>query len=205
MASRCRSDPWPPDPIIAPRPARSPRRMSADPQLAAHLDRHGQGHLLRWWGGLDASGRERLVREIRAIDFDRLDDLIRRLVFADEVSAPDPEKVRPVAVSRLPRTDAERVTRRHDAELGETALGNGEVGVVVVAGGQGTRLGFDGPKGTYPIGPVSAATLFQIHCEKILALARRHGRPIPLYVMTSPENHEATARFFAEHANFGLD
>jgi UDP-N-acetylglucosamine/UDP-N-acetylgalactosamine diphosphorylase len=108
-------------------------------------------------------------------------------------------------VSRLPRTDAERVSRRHMAEEGEAMLAGGEVAVVVVAGGQGTRLGFDGPKGTYPIGPVSGATLFQIHCEKIVALGRRHGRPIPLYVMTSPENHEATARFFAEHANFGLE
>ena len=76
---------------------------------------------------------------------------------------------------------------------------------MIVAGGSGTRLGFDGPKGTYPIGPVSAASLFQIHAEKIVALGRRHGRPIPLYVMTSPENHEATARFFAEHDNFGLE
>src|SRR5947209_4320525 len=75
----------------------------------------------------------------------------------------------------------------------------------VVAGGQGTRLGFDGPKGTYPIGPVSAASLFQIHAERVVALGHRHGRPIPLYVMTSPENHEATARYFAEHKGFGLE
>ena len=68
-----------------------------------------------------------------------------------------------------------------------------------------TRLGFDGPKGTYPIGPVSAATLFQIHAEKILALGRRYGHHLPLYVMTSPENHEATARFFEEHDRFGLE
>ncbi len=76
---------------------------------------------------------------------------------------------------------------------------------MLVAGGSGTRLGFDGPKGTYPIGPVSAASLFQIHAEKIVAMGRRHGQPLPLYIMTSPENHAATARFFAEHGDFGLD
>ncbi|MDB5351124.1 MAG: UDP-glucose pyrophosphorylase [Planctomycetota bacterium] len=179
--------------------------MSADPQLAATLDQHGQGHLLRWWNDLDAAGRERLLREIRSIDFERLDDLLKRLVFADETSAPEPSHVRPVAVARLPRTDAERVARRHAAELGAEALAAGQVAVVVVAGGQGTRLGFEGPKGTFPIGPVSAGSLFQIHCEKILALSRRHGKTIPLYVMTSPENHEDTARFFAEHNNFGLE
>ncbi len=107
-------------------------------------------------------------------------------------------------VDRLPRTDGERVARRHVAAIGEKALAAGEVAVVIVAGGSGTRLGFDGPKGTYPIAPVSAASLFQIHAEKVVALSRRHGRMIPLYIMTSPENHEVTARFFEENDNFGL-
>ena len=75
-------------------------------------------------------------------------------------------------------------------------LDAGRVAVVIVAGGQGTRLGFDGPKGTYPIGPVSKASLFQIHAEKIVALSRRHGALVPLYIMTSPENHRATQEFF---------
>ena len=179
--------------------------MSVDPRLADLLRRHNQEPLLRWWPELTPSGREVLAREILAVDFDRLDDLVERLVFADEVAAPNPESVRPVKVSRLPRTDAERVARRHAAEAGEAMLAAGEVAVVVVAGGQGTRLGFDGPKGTYPIGPVSGASLFQIHAEKILALSRRHGRAISLYVMTSPENHGATATYFADHANFGLE
>jgi UDP-N-acetylglucosamine/UDP-N-acetylgalactosamine diphosphorylase len=85
------------------------------------------------------------------------------------------------------------------------ALAAGEVGVILVAGGSGTRLGYEGPKGTFPIGPVSAASLFQIHAEKILALARRHGRTVPLYIMTSPENHEVTQAFFESHGRFGLE
>ena len=92
-----------------------------------------------------------------------------------------------------------------DIAEGEAALRRGEVAVVIVAGGQGTRLGFDGPKGCYPIGPVTDRSLFQIHCEKIAALGVRHGRTPPLYVMTSDENHEPTARFLAEHARFGLE
>ena len=179
--------------------------MRPDPDLAGLLARHGQEHLLRWWADLDGAGRAALAEEVRRVDFDELDRLIAGLVHAEAPPLADPERVRPVAVSRLPRTDSERVARRHAAELGAAMLTAGEVAVVVVAGGQGTRLGFDGPKGTYPIGPVSAASLFQLHCEKVLALGRRHGRPIPLYVMTSPENHAATAAFFAEHDNFGLD
>ncbi|MBX6315049.1 MAG: UTP--glucose-1-phosphate uridylyltransferase [Isosphaeraceae bacterium] len=179
--------------------------MPPDPDLVALLDRHGQGHLLRFWDQLDDAARARLAVECQSIDFDRLDRLIQELVFREAPSAPDPGLVRPVEVRRLPRTDGERIARRHAAELGAAALAQGEVAVVVVAGGQGTRLGFDGPKGTYPIGPVSAASLFQIHSEKILALSRRYGRAIPFYVMTSPDNHEATVAFFQKHDHFGLE
>jgi UDP-N-acetylglucosamine/UDP-N-acetylgalactosamine diphosphorylase len=179
--------------------------MPPDPDLAARLEPHGQAHLLRSWDRLEPARRARLADEIRGIDLDTVDRLVRDLVFEDAPAAPDPSQVQPVAVRRLPHTDGERIAWRHAAELGESMLASGEVGVVLVAGGQGTRLGFDGPKGTYPIGPVSAASLFQIHAEKILALGRRHGRSIPLYVMTSPDNHEATARFFAENGNFGLE
>ena len=87
---------------------------------------------------------------------------------------------------------------------GRQALAAGQVGVILVAGGQGTRLGFDHPKGMFSIGPVSGRTLFQIHIEKILATARRHGVRIPLYLMTSPATHEETLRFLAAHDRFGM-
>ncbi len=176
--------------------------MPPDPSIAARLARHGQEHLLRWWADLDEVARARLADEVAAIDFDQVDGLSRQL--AQDDAAPSPDRVGPVEVDRLPRTDGERVARRHVAAIGEAALAAGEVAVVIVAGGSGTRLGFEGPKGTYPIAPVSACSLFQVHAEKIVALSRRHGRTIPLYVMTSPENHESTARFFAENGNFGL-
>jgi UDP-N-acetylglucosamine/UDP-N-acetylgalactosamine diphosphorylase len=180
--------------------------------MVERLARHGQEHLLRWWDDLGPSDRVRLSAEIEAIDIEQLDALIAGLVrnaghaaagAAATAPAP-PAQVEPIEVFRLPKTDGERVARRRVAELGADALAAGEVGVVIVAGGSGTRLGFDGPKGTYPIGPVSAASLFQIHAEKVVAMGRRHGKPLPLYIMTSPENHEATAQFFAAHDNFGL-
>jgi UDP-N-acetylglucosamine/UDP-N-acetylgalactosamine diphosphorylase len=179
--------------------------MPPESSIVARLKRHGQSHLLQWWNDLDEPARAALLSDIAQVDSERIDDLVSRLVKTDAPHAPDPARVEPVNVERLPRTDGERAARRHIAELGATALAAGEVAAIVVAGGQGTRLAFEGPKGTYPIGPVSAATLFQIHAEKIVALGRRHGRPIPLYVMTSPDNHEATTRFFAEHENFGLE
>jgi UDP-N-acetylglucosamine/UDP-N-acetylgalactosamine diphosphorylase len=179
--------------------------MILDPSLAERLARHGQEHLLRWWGQLDDAARRRLVAEIEALDLNLLDELIQSHIHKESEPGIDLARVRPVTVRRLPRTDGERAARRQATDLGESMLRAGEVGVVVVAGGQGTRLGYDGPKGTYPIGPVAQTTLFQIHAEKVVALGRRYGKALPFYVMTSPENHEATFRFFAQHQNFGLD
>lgn len=178
--------------------------MSTDPALVERLEKHGQAHLLKWCGELDARARARLAREIESIDFDGLNRLIETLVLKDSVTPPPAEAVQPIDVVRLPQTDGERVLRRRVSEIGELALSAGEVGVVLVAGGSGTRLGYEGPKGAFPIGPVSSASLFQIHAEKIVALGRRYGTVIPLYIMTSPENHEATTIYFQANGNFGL-
>ena len=75
---------------------------------------------------------------------------------------------------------------------------------VVLAGGQGTRLGFDGPKGAYPLGPVSGASLFQILAGGMQRLRERAGAPVPWILMTGPENDAATRSYFAERSHFGL-
>jgi UDP-N-acetylglucosamine/UDP-N-acetylgalactosamine diphosphorylase len=178
--------------------------------LVAKLEARGQGHLLRFWPDLDDAGRANLVAEVQALDLDRLGRLVTELLGPAERGDPvaavaaDSTQVRPVDVVRLPQTDADRVQHRQDHERGAAMLAAGEVAVVVVAGGQGTRLGFDGPKGTFPIGPVSNASLFQVHAEKMLALMRRHGRTLPFYVMTSPQNHDETVEFWARNDQFRL-
>jgi UDP-N-acetylglucosamine/UDP-N-acetylgalactosamine diphosphorylase len=179
--------------------------MSPDPILVDRLKKHGQSQLLRWWGELDEEEQGRLASEIRSIDFERLDRLIADLVVTENSAVPPVDRVQPIDVVRLPQTDGERVVRRRAGGMGADALAAGEVGVILVAGGSGTRLGYEGPKGTFPIGPVSSASLFQIHAEKVAALVARYGRPIPLYIMTSPENHEATIAFFESHGRFGLE
>jgi UDP-N-acetylglucosamine/UDP-N-acetylgalactosamine diphosphorylase len=79
------------------------------------------------------------------------------------------------------------------------------VAAFTVAGGQGTRLGYDGPKGTFPVTPLKHKTLFQVFAEKIRAAGNRYGRSIPWFIMTSHANHTATETFFQEHKFFGLD
>jgi UDP-N-acetylglucosamine/UDP-N-acetylgalactosamine diphosphorylase len=87
----------------------------------------------------------------------------------------------------------------------ESLLAAGKLGAVLVAGGQGTRLGFDHPKGMYRVGPVSHRSLFEMHVDQLRAVARRFGTRIPLYLMTSPATHAETVAYFDEHQNFGLD
>ncbi len=77
--------------------------------------------------------------------------------------------------------------------------------MILVAGGQGTRLGFDHPKGMYPIGPLSNRTLFQIHVDRLKAIRAKYIASVPLIVMTSPATDEETREYFSSQQNFGLD
>ncbi|MGE3314303.1 MAG: UTP--glucose-1-phosphate uridylyltransferase [Planctomycetaceae bacterium] len=175
------------------------------------LREHQQEHLLRWIDALGAQELAALSAEIASVDF----PLIRRL-FAEtagsgssareETPADRARRATPPArIIRLPRTPEERADREKAAVVGRDALKAGKVGVVLVAGGQGTRLGFDQPKGMFPIGPVSGATLYQILAEQVLARSRRAQVAIPYFVMTSDATHAETSAFFAEHDYFGLN
>ncbi len=172
-----------------------------DAPLPVLLAACGQEHALRWWPELTPSQRQRLHQQLAGIDLEQL----QRLFHQTEPAATPEQAVRPAPVLRLARTFEDRERDWRARTCGEMALKAGQVAVILVAGGQGTRLGFEGPKGTYPIGPLSGKSLFQIHAEKVLALGRRYDAPLPLYVMTSAENDADTRSFFDEHEWFGLD
>jgi UDP-N-acetylglucosamine/UDP-N-acetylgalactosamine diphosphorylase len=170
-------------------------------RLRPRLEPGGQEHVLRWWPELSPAQREQLASQVEAVDLERL------VAPAPPGAGPgwSADAVRPPRVTRLAASPADRRRDREAAARGEGALRAGQVAVVLVAGGQGTRLGHDGPKGTYRIGPVSGKSLFQVHAEKVLALGRRYGAPLPFYVMTSPDNDAVTRDFFAAQGFFGLD
>jgi UDP-N-acetylglucosamine/UDP-N-acetylgalactosamine diphosphorylase len=164
--------------------------------LRQRLRDHGQEHVLAWWDRLNDPERQELLGQLQAVDV----ELLRRLYARRDESytVPAAERIAPIPVARLDPSD------RETQHIGEEALRRGEVAVLLVAGGQGSRLGFEHPKGMFPIGPVSNKSLFQIHAEKVLALRRRYGKPIPLLVMTSPATQAETEAFFAEHSFFAL-
>ncbi len=165
--------------------------------LLQRLKQHKQEDVLAGWDALSPDDRSRLVGQLSRIDFAQLETLYRK---KDEPAAvlPPREKIAPMPVEPAggDLTSARRA--------GELALARGEVAALVVAGGQGSRLGFDKPKGMYKVGPVSGATLFRVHAEKVLALSRRYGKPVPFLVMTSPATDADTRDDFAANDYFGL-
>lgn len=174
----------------------------AEAAIRSQLERNGQTHVLRFWDRLDDAERTYLLDQIDSIDFALMSRLIDRWIR----TTPPPETFSSIApISVVPKASLDRPDAREAREAGENALRQGRVGLFLVAGGQGTRLGFAGPKGAYPIGPVSGRSLFAFHAEKIRNLQERYACVLPWYIMVSDANAEATEVFFAEHGHFGLD
>jgi UDP-N-acetylglucosamine/UDP-N-acetylgalactosamine diphosphorylase len=171
--------------------------MQVPPDLHHRLREYGQEHVLAWWDRLSISDRQLLVRQLETIDFEELTRLHKQR--DDKAGKVDPSRIAP-----LPETVHDEARLAQLGARGEAAYRAGEVAFLVVAGGQGTRLGFDKAKGLFPVGPISGKNLFQLHAEKVLALARRYGRPLPLLVMTSPATDAETRASFAEHRYYGL-
>ncbi len=170
--------------------------------LLARLRPFKQEHLLAGWGRLNNAQRESLARQLGGINF----ALIQRLHAAQQDRNNYRELAAKAAEPPAFRLDStkNRFSPADARARGQQSLAAGEIGAILVAGGQGTRLGFDHPKGMFAIGPVSGRTLFQIHIEKILATARRYGVRIPLYLMTSPATHRETVAFMAAQDRFGM-
>jgi UDP-N-acetylglucosamine/UDP-N-acetylgalactosamine diphosphorylase len=169
----------------------------APADLAHRLRLHRQEHVLTGWDRLTPAERAALVGQLAGVDLAELDALYKRKNEPHTVLPPR-DRIAPLPV------EAGDAMPPSAVDAGEEALRNGQVAALVVAGGQGSRLGFEKPKGMFPVGPVTNASLFQIHAEKVLALSRKYGKPVPLLVMTSPATHADTEAFFRENRFFGL-
>ncbi len=160
--------------------------------------RNGQEHIFRFWSELTEAQKEAFIRQLERIDWQQMNALIDMALHPRKKIE---KKIEPADVITL----KERATRDSKVlPLGEEALRAGKVGVVLVAGGQGSRLGFPGPKGIFPITPVKNKTLFQLHAEKIKAMSLKYGVVLPWYIMTSRANHQETREFFESHDYFDL-
>jgi len=141
-----------------------------------------------------------LIRDLQAVDWAMLDRQLAALGAA--TGAPVGELTPPELLP--PSSERDRPETRAAAEAGWQALRARRVALATVAGGQASRLGFDGPKGAYPLGPVSGASLFQILAGMVRRLRERTGAPLPWIIQTGPGNDRETREFFARRDHFGL-
>lgn len=173
--------------------------------LAIKLKNYGQEHLLKFVDELDEEDRNQLVTEIEAIDFEELQKLIEKYVKTD-YQARVPEDISPAPYFPIEAENDEQQALYQKAKTrGRELLAQGRIAALTVAGGQGSRLGFDGPKGSYPVTPVKNKTLFCYFAESLIRAGKKFGSPIRWYIMTSTVNDQQTKDFFKENNFFGMD
>lgn len=174
-------------------------------QIEKTLAKYGQQQLIAFRDQLSPEEQNNLADQIEKIDFEHIDELIKTFVLQK------PETKIPADLTPAPffpiMPDNEGLKAYYSVaeNTGRQLIAQGKVACITVAGGQGTRLGFDGPKGTYPIGPVSGKSLFEYFAEGIARNQQKFNARIPWYIMTSSTNNEQTVEFFEQHNYFGLD
>ena len=183
------------------RPGVNPQSVQA---ISRRLEIVGQGHLLRFYDQLSESARRSLLGQIAELDLEGLPRLIEDYVFK-KPAFELPLEIQPAPYyARDHKNPSRKWTPEQYRAVGQKLLRDGRVAAFVVAGGQGSRLGYEGPKGCYPAGAVTDKPLFAIFADAILGAKDRYGVDVPWYVMTSPLNHQSTVEFFEANRFFGL-
>ena len=165
------------------------------------LKEYNQEHILNYLDMLDEEKKNNLKNQIEKLDFEQLKNLY-------EISNRDNDKaIKGVIIEHIPFVDKHKLEKDREEFLtktGEDVIKNNKYAVVTMAGGQGTRLGHDGPKGTFKLNvKPNAKYLFEILAENLLRENKKYNVEIPWYIMTSTENNEKTVSFFEEHNYFG--
>lgn len=159
------------------------------------LMQHGQTHLTRFWDVLSEEERSILVEQIEAVNWGFLDSL-------DHPQEEEQGVIEPIDAMTLDQIAANKA--RYE-EIGLQAIREGKVCALLLAGGQGTRLGLDSPKGTFNIGETKDMYIFQLLMEHTMDVVKQADAWVPFYIMTSDINHDATVAFFEEHDYFGYN
>lgn len=172
--------------------------------LREKLKAVGQEAVLRFYDQLDASGRQRLQRQVEALDLNMIRNLAEEYV-KNRPHLAIPKDIQPVQAYPCHPGEKHRQLYGDAEKRGRELLKAGKVAAFLVAGGQGTRLGYDGPKGEYPVTPIRKKPLFQVFAEQLRANSRDFGKTIPWYIMTSDINDAPTRAYFQKHAYFGCN
>lgn len=164
----------------------------------------GQAQVFRFFDELDADGQAQLLAQAKTIDLNEVDALVAKHVKGAHEGALNLDGLLPAPYIALPSSGGDAARWDAARKAGSAAIEAGRVAAFTVAGGQGTRLGYDGPKGTFPVSPVQGKTLFQVFAEKIARSGERFGVTIPWFILTSQINNDATVAAFEANDYFGL-
>ena len=167
-------------------------------QVKELLKKHSQEHLLTFYEDLTPENKELLLNQILDIDFELMSTLYANTKKEVEIDTDSIEPISYIDKSKLSEEDLNLYYQK-----GIEAIKSGKLAAVTMAGGQGTRLGHNGPKGTFDLGLDNHKSIFEILCDTLILAQNTYGVTIPWYLMTSNENNSATVNFFEEHNYFG--
>ena len=177
--------------------------MSAS-NLQANLKAIGQEQVLRFFDSLSPDGKKKLTDQLQALDLHNLSKLVQTYV-TQKPPLDIPHHFDPVKAYPHQAGPDQKKLYQEAEKRGHELLMRGKVAAFLVAGGQGSRLGYEGPKGEYPVTPIKRKPLFQVFAEQLRAQSRDSGNAIPWFIMTSTTNDAATRAFFKKNNHFGYD
>ena len=165
------------------------------------LKTYNQEHIIKLLNKLEGEKKEELIDQINHIDFHQISELYQNTKKQIEIKDNKIESVSYIDKEKLTKNELDRLN-----ELGEQEIISGHYAVVTMAGGQGTRLGHTGPKGTFKLDVYGKGKyLFEILSENLKEANKKYNTIIPWYIMTSKENNDATEEFLEKHNYFGYD
>ena len=166
-------------------------------EVKSILKKYGQEHLLNHYDELSEEKKKELLEQINNIDFELVNDLYNS---TKQTKTKNDDKIE--AIDYLDKFKLNDEYKYYE-NIGKKAIKEGKLAAVTMAGGQGTRLGHNGPKGTYDIGLDSHKSLFELLCDNLKEEGKKYGVTIPWFIMTSRENNKDTVEFFEKHRYFG--
>lgn len=164
------------------------------------LEKYDQTHVLNSYERLSDDKKEELLNQVLNIDFEKIAELYEKTKTKPTTGNDIIEPISYVDANKLSEDERETYLSK-----GDEIIASGKYAVVMVAGGQGTRLGHNGPKGTFDMGLESHKSLFELFCDKLKTAKDKYGVIVPWYIMTSRENNDDTVNFFKAHDYFGYE
>ena len=165
------------------------------------LKKYNQDHVVKLFDKINNEKQAELAKQVLDIDFHKIVELYENTKKPIDIKEKEIKPIEYLDKAKLTNIEEEKYTK-----LGEEVLRNGQYAVVTMAGGQGTRLGHSGPKGTFKLDVYGKGKyLFEIFAESLKEANKKYGKTIPWYIMTSKENNAQTKDFLEKHKYFGYD